>query len=67
MYRSDSEALNHPYILLNTTPIQATGAGSTYAYSDTGAAQGMYYYKIEGVDKKGNSKFYGPYGPIKKN
>jgi hypothetical protein len=27
----------------------------------------MYYYKIEGVDKKGNSKFYGPYGPINKN
>jgi hypothetical protein len=67
VYRSDSEALNHPYILLNTTPIQATGPGSTYAYSDTGAAQGMYYYKIEGVDKKGNSKFYGPYGPINKN
>jgi hypothetical protein len=64
VYRSDSEALNQPYILINSTPIQATGAGSTYVYTDTGAAPCSYYYKIEGVNKKDDSKFYGPYGPI---
>jgi hypothetical protein len=64
VYRSDSEALNHPYMLINSIPIQATGAGSTYLYTDSSATPGKYYYKIEGVNKKGDSKFYGPYGPI---
>jgi len=61
IYHSGSEAQREPYEMISSSLIPATGAGSSYDFTDTSAlAPGTYYYKVESVDSAGNSKSYGP-------
>lgn len=62
LYRSSSEKNNNPYEKINSSLISATGAGSSYTFTDRPLRWNTpYYYKIECVSGTGKSQFVGPH------